>query len=154
MKSQSRIRNPEGMKQLIDFQGLELDSGIFPTDIDGIIEFHDLRYIVFEVKHENSPAPVGQKLALQRMVDDFTKSGKRAVAIICEHNIPADKGAVIAAKCNVREVYFGAEHKWRPPHHQMKVREMVDLFLKYASDQPQDVETIIDIKQARTLMDF
>ncbi len=142
------------MKQLIDFQGLELDSGIYPTDIDGIIEYHDLRYIVFEVKHESSPAPVGQKLALQRMVDDFTKSGKRAMAIICDHNIQANQGAVVAAKCNVREVYFGTERRWRPPHHKMKVREMVDLFLKYSSDAPKDIETIIDIHQARTIIDF
>lgn len=34
----SKIRNPKKMRQLIDFKGLELDGGIYPTDIDGLIE--------------------------------------------------------------------------------------------------------------------
>ena len=42
----SKILNPKRMKQLIDFKGLELDNGIYPTDIDGLIEYHDSEYIL------------------------------------------------------------------------------------------------------------
>ena len=49
----SRILNPKRMKQLIDFKGLELDGGIYPTDIDGIIEYRDSEYIILEVKIKN-----------------------------------------------------------------------------------------------------
>ena len=74
----SKILNPKRMKQLIDFKGLELDNGIYPTDIDGLIEYHDSEYIILEVKHNKAKVPWGQRLALQRMVDDFTKAGKKA----------------------------------------------------------------------------
>ena len=41
----SKIRNPKKMRQLIDFKGLELDGGIYPTDIDGLIELRNREYI-------------------------------------------------------------------------------------------------------------
>lgn len=55
----SRILNPKRMKQLIDFKGLELDGGIYPTDIDGIIEYRDSEYIILEVKHSKVKVPWG-----------------------------------------------------------------------------------------------
>lgn len=53
----SKILNPKRMKQLIDFKGLELDNGIYPTDIDGLIEYHDSEYILLEVKHKDARVP-------------------------------------------------------------------------------------------------
>lgn len=97
------------MKQLIDFKGLELDGGIYPTDIDGIIEYRDSEYIILEVKHHKAKVPWGQRLCLQRMVDDFTKTGKKAVAIVCEHEVDNPDIPVVAALCNVRELYYGRE---------------------------------------------
>ena len=79
----SKIRNPYRMRQLIDFTGLELEGGIYPTDIDGLIEYHDQEYILIEVKYGKTKVPFGQRLAIERMVDDFTKIGKPAVAIVC-----------------------------------------------------------------------
>lgn len=77
----SKILNPKRMKQLIDFKGLELDNGIYPTDIDGLIEYHDSEYILLEVKHKDARVPYGQRLAIQRMVDDFTKAGRRQLQL-------------------------------------------------------------------------
>lgn len=131
----SRIKNPTRMKQLIDFRGLELDSGIYPTDIDGLIEYHDTEYILIEVKHGNTRVPIGQKIAMQRMVDDFTKIGKQAVAIVCEHRVDDADKPVIAAICRVREIYYGGEHKWRPPDKRMTVREFIDSFQKYSASK-------------------
>jgi len=128
----SKIKNPRRMKQLIDFKGLELDhERMYPTDIDGLIEYHNSEYIIFEVKHEKASVPVGQRLALERMVNDFTKAGKRAVAMVCEHHIDDPNKAIDAAKCNIRELYYGGEHKWRPPDRPMNVRQAVDSFQKY-----------------------
>lgn len=93
----SKILNPKRMKQLIDFKGLELDNGIYPTDIDGLIEYHDSEYILLEVKHKDARVPYGQRLAIQRMVDDFTKAGKKAVAIVCEHKVDDTDKPVVAA---------------------------------------------------------
>ena len=121
----SKILNPKRMKQLIDFKGLELD-------IDGLIEYHDSEYILLEVKHKDARVPYGQRLAIQRMVDDFTKAGKKAVAIVCEHKVDDTDKPVVAAFCKVRELYYGGEHKWRPPDSPMNVRQAIDKFRKYA----------------------
>ena len=129
----SKILNPKRMKQLIDFKGLKLDNGIYPTDIDGLIEYHDSEYIILEVKHNKAKVPWGQRLALQRMVDDFTKAGKKAVAIVCEHSVDDTNKPVVAAVCNVRELYYGGEKRWRPPDSRMTVRQAVNNFRKYAN---------------------
>lgn len=131
----SKILNPKRMKQLIDFKGLELDGGIYPTDIDGIIEFRDSEYIILEVKHNNAKVPWGQRLCLQRMVDDFTKSGKKAVAIVCEHRVDDPAKPIVAAFCNVRELYYGGEKKWRPPDKPMTVRQAIDGSRGYSKKQ-------------------
>ena len=54
----SKILNPKRMKQLIDFKGLELDNGIYPTDIDGLIEYHDSEYILLEVKTQGCKSTI------------------------------------------------------------------------------------------------
>jgi hypothetical protein len=57
----SKIRNPKKMRQLIDFKGLELDGGIYPTDIDGLIELRNREYIILEVKHRGAAVPLWTK---------------------------------------------------------------------------------------------
>ena len=126
----SRINNPKRAKQLIDFKGLAIDGYIYPTDIDGLIEYKDSEYIIFEIKHGNAEVPVGQKLALQRMVDDFTKIGKQAVVFICEHTVHNPFKTVVAAKCKVREVYYGEDKAWKKPKFDITVKEAIDIFQK------------------------
>lgn len=130
--AESRINNPQRMKQLIDFQGLAVDEYIYPTDIDGLIEYKDSEYIIFEVKYGDAEVPFGQKLALQRMVDDFTKTGKQAVVFVCEHTVRNPDKPVVAAWCKVREIYYGGEKQWRKPTKEITVREAVDDFQKYS----------------------
>lgn len=129
---QSRINNPNRMKQLIDFKELDVDGYIYPTDIDGLIEYKDSEYIIFEVKFGDAEVPFGQKLALQRMVDDFTKVGKQAIVMICEHTVWDTNKPVVAAWCKVREVYYGNEKKWRATANEITVREAVDIFQKHS----------------------
>lgn len=124
----SRIKNPYYAKQLIDFQGLELDGGIYPTDIDALIEYHDMEYILVEVKYKKKRVPYSQKLAIQRMVEDFTKAGKRAIALVAEHYESDPRKPIIAADCKVRELYYGEERQWRAPTHELTVRQAVDDF--------------------------
>ena len=112
---ESRIHNKRKMKQLIDFKGCAVDGGMYPTDIDGVIEYKDSKYIIFEVKYGDSEIPIGQRLALQRMVDDFTKSGKQAIVLICSHTVKNPNKPVVMAWCNVREIYYGDEKRWRTP---------------------------------------
>lgn len=104
----SRINNPYRMKQLIDFQ-----------------------CIIFEIKYGGADVPVGQKFALQRMEDDFTKVDKQAVALVCEHTVHDAEKPVIAAWCKVREIYYGKEKQRRAPDPEITVREAVDNFQRY-----------------------
>ena len=129
----SRIRNPYYAKQLIDFQGLELDGGIYPTDLDALIEYHDTEYILIELKFEKAKVPYGQRLAIQRMVDDFTRAGKRAIALVAEHYGSDPRKPVIAADCKVRELYYGKECCWRAPTFELTVRQAVDSFQKHSA---------------------
>lgn len=57
---------------------------------------------------------------------------KKAVAIVCEHKVDDTDKPVVAAFCKVRELYYGGEHKWRPPDSPMNVRQAIDKFRKYA----------------------
>lgn len=120
------------MKQLIDFKGLDVDGYIYPTDIDGILEYKDSEYIIFEIKYGNANVPYGQRLAIQRMVDDFTKIGKRAVAFVCEHSVRNADTPVVAAFCKVREMYCGGDSQWRVPEFDVTVREAVNSFQKHS----------------------
>ncbi len=129
---QSRINSPDRMKQLIDFKGLEVDGCIYPTDIDGLLEYKDSEYIIFEVKYGSAAVPFPQKLAIQRMVDDFTKIGKQAVAFVCEHTVRDTDKPVVAAWCKVREIYYGGEKQWRAPDADITVREAVNSFQRYS----------------------
>ena len=141
---ESRIYNPYRMRQLIDFKGLSIDGYIYPTDIDGLIEYKDSEYIIFEIKHGDAPVPFGQKLALQRMVDDFTKCGKQAVALVCEHTVRDVNKPVVAAWCRVREIYYGGEKEWRQPDREISVRDAVNSFQKHSKlvlSQKQEVSS-------------
>lgn len=69
------------------------------------------------------------------MVDDFTKTGKKVVAIVCEHEVDNPDIPVVAALCNVRELYYGGEREWRPPDEPMTVRQAILSFQKYSKKQ-------------------
>lgn len=130
---ESRIHNPERMKQLIDYCGLSVEGYMYPTDIDGIIEYKNKKYIIFEIKYRDAKVPKGQRLALERMVNDFYAAGKKAIAFICEHEIDNPDQTVIAAQCIVREHYskynFFNEGKWTKEKEQLSLKEAVDYYI-------------------------
>lgn len=126
------IKFPARMKQLISFTGMTIENkhNLYPTDIDGLIEYHDKGYVFFEVKHRDAAMPYGQRLALQRMVEDAARVGKTSIAIVCEHTVDDPCIPVTVATCRVREIYYSKEHRWRAPKFSaMTVRQAVDGFL-------------------------
>ena len=42
----TRIHNVNNMKQPIDFCGCSVGEGMYPTDIDALIEYKDSKYIM------------------------------------------------------------------------------------------------------------
>lgn len=117
------IRNPDG--KIVNIGGRTLDPHWKEKGLR--------KYIILEVKHRGAAVPYGQRLAIERMVDDFTTVGKSAVAIICEHQVDDPDKPVVAAYCKVREIYYGKEHIWRPPDGSINVRQAIDCFCQYAT---------------------
>ena len=104
------IQFRERRKQLVDYSGLRIGN-ITPTDCDGLIEYRDKAYVLFEIKHRNAKVPSGQLKALVRSVDDFKQAHKAAILIIAEHDVDNPALDIDAAKCAVRVFYDGAWKK-------------------------------------------
>ncbi len=109
-----------------DFTGL-LYGNITPTDLDGLIDFQDRVWIFIEVKYGATPVPFGQRLALERLADAVAESGRAALAIIAEHDTPAEKD-IDVANCRVRE--YRSTGEWRALSRPVTVRDLIDEFRK------------------------
>ena len=129
MTSYNNIKHVERMRQAFIFEDVSSD-GIGMTDVDGLIEYKDRAYVFLEMKYREKDVPIGQKLALERLVKDSEKAGKLAIAIVAEHEVYDCNEPVFVKNCVVREVYYSKEKVWRPPKHIVTVQEMVDAFIR------------------------
>lgn len=135
MSERGVIENRERARQIIDFRDIRYGK-ITPTDIDGLIEYKGKAYVLLEYKHREKELPYGQRLAIERMAQDFTAAGKRVVAIVAEHEIDNVAKDIPAGACIVREVYLGAG-AWRPPRNKQSVKTLVDSFIGWVDDVEQ-----------------
>lgn len=106
------FHNRETAKQLIDFSGVRIGSKIHPTDIDGVIEYRNKMYILFEIKYMDNEVPFGQRLALERMVEDFAKVGKDAIVLVASHETTNPEEDIDAESCFVTEFFSGRLLRW------------------------------------------
>lgn len=98
------------LRQPVIFKGINFGT-IFPTDVDGLIEYHNKAYIFFDVKYKDKEVPIGQKIALERLVKDTAH--KESIALIIEHEEKDTNKGVMVKDCVVREIYYCKEKKWR-----------------------------------------
>jgi len=138
--SRGIIQNIARAQQINSFKNLQYGK-ITPTDMDGCIEYKNKAYIFLEVKYKDKELPFGQKLAIERLVND-TSVKKISLAIICEHYIENPQEQVDVATCNVRELYFSSEKIWRPPIKVMSVRKLIDLFIYSVVEEGNNGNTI------------
>ncbi len=124
-----KINSVARKQQINDFSGLRYGK-ITPTDIDGVIEYKDRATVFIEVKYAGARLPFGQRLALQRLVNDVAAAGKRAIAIVADHDVHDTGDSIPVADCKVREFCLCNETVWRPPKKRTTVREMIDEFLQ------------------------
>lgn len=124
------IKHPHRASQVLDFGGM-LEPPYAPTDIDGLIEWKDKAYIIIECKYKQKEMSKGQQIAIERMINDFVKAGKRALAIVVEHDEDNIERSVMVADQLVRQVYFDTQRKWREPNYICTAREVVNDFIKY-----------------------
>lgn len=117
----------ERAKQLISFEGLQYGHGS-PTDVDGLLEFDNKVFVFFELKHRNAVMPQGQKLALERIINNLDLAGKKSVLFVASHSVDNPEQKVFAADSRVTGVYF--KGRWHSGGGTLKQR--VDDFLAWA----------------------
>lgn len=116
-------------RQLLRFDGLEFDNNITPMDVDAYIEYHDNKRVLIEVKMKGVKMLWGQRIALERMCNDFTRAHKDAIVLVAEHTEFDKSHDIQLADCVIRELYYGKERRWRPPKKMMTVEQFLRLFL-------------------------
>ena len=119
------IENRDRLNQFIDYSGLTFGT-LHPTDIDGLLEYRNKGFILFEVKMDNAWMPQGQRIALMRIVDALSKS-KPAILYVARHSVHDPHVDVDASKCIVTEYYYKGEW-W---HCEKTLREMTADFIRY-----------------------
>ena len=65
-------------RQLLRFDGLGWGN-VTPMDVDGLIEWKDKKRVLIEIKMKGVKVLNGERLALERMVNDFSRVGKESV---------------------------------------------------------------------------
>lgn len=99
----STIKNRKGVSIPVDFK---ISNGkIGGTDIDFVLEFDDKFLIVVELKQDKAQMTVGQTLLLERLVDAWRETGRKAVAIHATWQELTDDGFINMRKCRVHSVY-------------------------------------------------
>lgn len=114
-------------KQLITYNGMTFGN-ISPTDVDALIEYRDKAYVIFECKYTTAELPIGQRIALTRMVDALQDAGKEAILLICEHTVSRASDDIVLGRTNVRSVYYKKQFH---PMQNTTAKEMTERFLNY-----------------------
>jgi len=126
--NRGQIQFRERSRQVIDFSGLQYGN-ITPTDIDGLIEYKDKAYAIIEMKYGKAEMPKGQKLAIERMVNDLASKGKLATAFLCEHYVANTDDDIVASKAIVRSCYYNGY--WRDDG-KRTLKSRLDAFVRFA----------------------
>jgi hypothetical protein len=100
------IRNRVFGTQVRDFSGLRFGN-ITATDVDGLIDYQNKGWIVFETKYKDAVMPRGQRLALERHCDGLQKD-KPTLLVVSSHGNESDIDMAQAAVVEFR--FLG---KWR-----------------------------------------
>ena len=81
------IKNRERAKQLLAFDDMQYGR-CRPTDIDLSMDFQGRTFVFGELKGNNMPLTLGQKIHLEGLVKGLRKGGKTAYAFLAHHDTP------------------------------------------------------------------
>lgn len=105
------LNNPQRASQQVIFDGLNKGS-MYPTDVDGAIDYDGLIFVFFELKHKGARVPVGQRRFFENVVNVLREGGGKAYAIICDHETDVNN-PIYAANSVPRSYYDG--YGWHTP---------------------------------------
>ena len=123
-------KNEKRGRQLLLFDGLKYGS-ITPTDIDGLIEYRNYLWLIYEAKFAGKDVPQGQRVALERLIRNIRIAKKHGIAMIVEHKVQSTASDVYLKDCMVRELITTENLRWRPPKYEITVKEITDLYIGY-----------------------
>lgn len=103
MEAKPLIQNKARIQQINSFENMRFGT-ITPTDIDGLIEYKNKLMIFIELKHSHKELPGGQRLALERLINDI--KCKPAIALIGEHFVEDPAEIVDVSECKLRSYYY------------------------------------------------
>lgn len=133
------MRSMKYLERRILFDGMEYllngRTNVPMMDVDAIMDCHGKAWIVYECKYGDSTPPYGQRIAIERMVDDFSNGGRPGVALICSH----DEGEQIYLCDCIVTSYYTTGYGWRRygEHFPCKLtaKDFTDMYLrKYAPE--------------------
>lgn len=120
------IRNRSFISQIKDFSGLKIGS-IYPTDIDGFIDFKNKLFIFIEIKHGNSELKGGQKLAIERLCDSCQSDKRDSFALVAFHESNNDIDVSRAIVKTIRHRY-----QWKTMKKSITVKQAItQLYNRY-----------------------
>ena len=119
------IRSHKNMSQVIDFSNMRFGN-IMPTDIDGLIEYRDMGFMLYEVKYDGAEMPFGQRLALERLTDALQMC-RPTLLMLCSHLQTDDKDIDLA---NTIVVEYRFKGGWHIPVTKINAYTMTNEFIK------------------------
>lgn len=130
-ENRGTIQNRERARQIIDFSGLRYGN-ITPTDVDGMMDYHNKAWIIVEMKLDGAEMPFGQQLAIERLVDDLS-SVKESCGILCVHDIENPQEDIMAAETIVTQIYY--KGKWEQPGTRHSLKQYCDEFIRFVDSK-------------------
>lgn len=119
-----QIFNRTRATQVRDFTGLRWGN-ITPTDVDGLIDFQNSVFVLFELKRAGAEMPYGQELAIERTAALMNKQ-KPTIAFLAEHQ---DDGPSIFAANAIVTSYFW-DGGWWDDGRGLSLKVAIDSFLE------------------------
>lgn len=123
MTERGVIQHRERARQLVSFAELRIGDAITPTDIDGLIEYHDKAFFLFELKHADAAVPHGQMLALERLCDAAAAARPMTILAIARHETPLYED-VDASRAIVERIRY--QGKWHETRTSPTLRSVLD----------------------------
>ncbi len=131
-----RIRSFEQLNKRMLYDGMIYNlhgKNLVPlSDIDGILDAAGKGYIIYETKFGGASVPKGQRIMLERLVNDLAASEKPAVLFVVYHR-EADDDGIMLKDGIVTEVYSNKKGWQRYGHDYMypfTAGELTDVFIK------------------------
>ncbi len=103
------IKYKDRFTQPIIFDGLQ-NGLVSPTDIDFCFEVSNQFLLIGDCKKDDAPFPVGQRLVIERIVDNWKATRKISLGVIATHSTSPEQ-PIVLANTVVTKVYYNREWK-------------------------------------------